>query len=341
MCKPLINGRKCFVSKSQGFFYELLMRNRCNMAAVKKDRHALIMKREHLVLRARVIQAVRDYLRSKGYLEVDTPLRIPAPAPELHIEAPSSGSWFLQPSPELCMKRLLAAGYERIFQVCHCFRQQERGRRHLPEFTLLEWYAAGEDYRDMMTACESLIRQVAISLQSGSGLSYQGRSLDLAAPWHRLSVREAFRRYAPKTADAALSDDSFDQLMVDDIEPNLGVDRPCFLYDYPAARGALARLKPGDSSVAERFELYIAGLELCNGFTELTDAAEQRRRFETEQKHRAALGARCYGLPEKFLDDLGHMPACTGNALGIDRLVMLLADTRHIDDVVTFTPEML
>lgn len=311
------------------------------MAPAEKERRALAAKREHLVLRARVIQAMRDYFRANGYLEVDTPLRIPAPAPELHIQAPPSGPWFLQTSPELCMKRLLAAGYERIFQICHCFRQQERGRLHLPEFTLLEWYAAGENYRDMMAACEALIRHVAASLEIGSTLYFQGRRIDLSAPWQCLSVREAFRRYTTTTADGALAGDSFDRLMVDEIEPRLGLDRPCFLYDYPAARGALARLKPEDPSVAERFELYITGLELCNAFSELTDAAEQRRRFKNEQKARAALGARRYPLPEKFLDDLEHMPPCTGNALGIDRLVMLLADTRRIDDVVPFTPEML
>ncbi len=311
------------------------------MSVGEKERRALTAKKQYMVLRARVVQALREYFLAHGYLEVDTALRIPAPAPELHIEAPPSGAWFLHTSPELCMKRLLAAGYERIFQICHCFREQERGRRHLPEFTLLEWYAAGQNYRDMMAACEALLRHVAAALEIGATVSYQGLSIDLATPWQRLSVREAFRRHTATTAEAALADDSFDRLMVDEIEPHLGMDRPCFLYDYPAARGALARLKQEDPSVAERFELYIAGIELCNAFTELTDAAEQRRRFEEERRQRAALGTRCYPLPEKFLADLEHLPPCTGNALGIDRLVMLLADTGCIDEVVSFTPEML
>ncbi len=311
------------------------------MPDTEKERRALMAKRPHLVLRAHVMQAVRDYFLAHGYLEVDTPLRIPAPAPELHIEAPPSADWFLHTSPELCMKRLLAAGYGRIFQICHCFRAQERGRRHLPEFTLLEWYAAGQDYRDMMAACEALVRHVADALGKGRHIVYQGRTVDLEAPWQRLSVREAFRRYTTTTAEGALAADTFDRLMVDAIEPYLGLERPCFLYDYPADRGALARLKPEDPSVAERFELYIAGIELCNAFTELTDTAQQRRRFEEALRRRVALGAARYPLPEKFLADLEHLPPCAGNALGLDRLVMLLADTRCIDDVVPFTPETL
>ncbi len=312
-----------------------------HMPDTQKERRMLAARRPHLVLRACVLQAVRDYFLARDYLEVDTPLRIPAPAPELHIEAPPSEDWFLHTSPELCMKRLLAAGYERIFQICHCFRARERGRRHLPEFTLLEWYTAGRDYRHMMTQCEALIRHVAGALGKNDRLCYQGCEVDLAGPWQRLSVRKAFERYTATTAEAALADDTFDRLMVERIEPHLGFGQPCFLYDYPAERGALARLKPEDASLAERFELYITGVELCNAFSELTDAEQQRRRFAQERRQRMALGAARYPLPEKFLSDVAHMPPCTGNALGLDRLVMLLADTRRIDDVVAFTPETL
>ncbi len=311
------------------------------MPDTEKERRALAAKRPQLVLRARVLQAVRDFFLAHGYLEVDTPLRIPAPAPELHIEAPPAGDWFLHTSPELCMKRLLAAGYERIFQICHCFRARERGKRHLPEFTLLEWYTAGRDYRHMMTQCEALIRHVAGALGKAGRLRCRGCEVDLAGDWRRLSVREAFDRYTDTTAEAALSDDTFDRLMVERIEPHLGFGRPCFLYDYPAARGALARLKPQDPSLAERFELYIVGVELCNAFSELTDAGQQRRRFAQERRRRTAMGAARYPLPEKFLSDVAHLPPCTGNALGLDRLVMLMADAGRIDDVVAFTPEML
>ncbi len=144
--------------------------------------------RSNLELRAAVIQCVRRFFIHNDYLEVETPARIPAPAPEAHIDAQPSGKWYLQTSPELCMKRLLAAGYPRIFQVCKCFRKNERGRRHLPELTMLEWYTAGHDYTDMMTQCEALITAVADRLDSKGTLSYQGRQIDLSLPWPRMTV---------------------------------------------------------------------------------------------------------------------------------------------------------
>jgi lysyl-tRNA synthetase class 2 len=294
-----------------------------------------------LRLRARIVQAVRKFFIDSDYLEVDTPIRIPAPAPEAHIDAIVSDGLFLQTSPELCMKRLLAAGFSRIFQICKCFRQDERGHKHLPELTMLEWYHAGSNYLNLMGECEELLGYVAHHLDRGDKLVYQDRPIKLAKPWLHLPVAEAFKQYGSISMNKALATDRFDEVMALDIEPNLGVPKPVFLYDYPARHGALARLKPQEPLLAERFELYIAGLELCNGFSELTDAAEQRDRFKKEQHLRQSLKKPIYPMPQKFLEALVDMPAAAGNALGIDRLVMLFADAAVIDDVVAFTPEEL
>ncbi len=295
----------------------------------------------NLKRRARIIDIIRSHFTATGFLEVETPVRIPAPAPEAHIDAQESGGWYLQPSPELCMKRLLAAGYEKIFQICRCFRKGERGGRHTPEMTLLEWYAAGSDYLDLMIQCEQLIGYVTGQMDMGRRLRYQGHMVDLTPPWDRMTVAEAFERFGGMPVQQALDKDCFDEVMGVDIEPKLGLDRPLFLYDYPACCGALARLKPTDPSVAERFELYIAGMELCNAFTELTDPLEQRTRFETENQARGANGKAVYPVAEPFLQALKAMPPAAGNALGIDRLVMLFCDAASIDEVVAFIPEEL
>lgn len=297
--------------------------------------------RSHLELRSRLLAAIRNFFLQNDYLEVETPVRIPAPAPEAHIDAVGSEGWYLHTSPELCMKRLLAAGFERIFQICRCFRRKERGQRHLPEMTLLEWYTAGEDYRHMMEQCQALIGHVARQLNLGRLLTYQGRPIDLQPPWTRLSVERAFALHGSLSLEKALAADRFDEIMGLQIEPRLGWDRPVILYDYPASCGALARLKGDPAMVAERFELYMGGLELCNAFSELIDPVEQRRRFHEESARREAAGKPVYPMPEPFLSSLTSMPPATGNALGVDRLMMLLTDAREIDEVVAFVPEEL
>ena len=294
-----------------------------------------------LELRARIIQAVRSFFIDRQYLEVETPIRIPAPAPEAHINAVNTAGWFLQTSPELCMKRLLAAGFSRIFQICKCFRNHERGAKHLPELTMLEWYRIGRNYKNLMDECEGLICSVARHLDTYNSICYRGREISLATPWTRMSVTAAFQQYASLSMEASLEKDCFDEVMALEIEPNLGAPKPLFLYDYPASRGALARLKPGNDFLAERFELYIAGIELCNGFSELTDPTEQKARFEEEQQLRESFGHQIYPMPQKFLSALEDMPDAAGNALGIDRLIMLFSDAPAIDDVVAFTPEEL
>jgi lysyl-tRNA synthetase class 2 len=298
---------------------------------------ALARKRHKINERARIVQTIRAFFVDRGYLEVETPHRIPGNAPEGYIDAVASGDWFLHTSPELCMKRLLAAGYERLFQICRCWRQGERGNRHLPEYTMLEWYRTGVDYTALMTECEALL---AALVPAGS-LTCGEATIDLATPWERLTVAEAFARHGSLSLEDALAAGRFDELIAFEIEPHLGLTKPTFLTEYPASLAALARKKPGNPAVAERFELYIAGIELANAFSELTDPSEQRQRFEREEAQRRTAGKAPYPTPEKFLRELATMPDAAGIALGVDRLVMLLTDAESIDEVVSFTPEEL
>ena len=301
----------------------------------------LARRKKALQHRARIIQTIRLFFILQDYLEVETPHRISAPAPESHIDAIASGSWFLHTSPELCMKRMMAAGYEKLFQICRCWRERERGNQHVPEFTLLEWYRAHCDYKSLMEECEALIQAVASTIGVAEKIVYRNQEINLTGPWKRISVQEAFQCYTQTSMTEALRRDLFDEIMVNDIEPRLGLGKPTFIYDYPAQRGALARLKSEDQTVAERFELYMGGLELANGFSELVDEEEQRKRFHQENENRRILGKPIYPVPEKFLSELGDMPPSAGIALGIDRLVMVFLDAKSIDEVVAFTPEEL
>lgn len=296
-------------------------------------------RKQNLWLRARMIQSIRAFFMEREYLEVETPQLISVLAPEVHIEAIHAGSSYLHTSPELCMKRLLASGFPKIFQISRCFREGERGDLHLPEFSLLEWYRTGIDYKALMNECEALIRFVSQSLDMGWKIHYRSNEIDLKKPWERISVKEAFGKYASISLDRALEEGCFDRVMVGEIEPNLGTMRPTFLYDYPAGMAALARLKPGNRALAERFEIYIAGLELANGFSELNDPVEQRARFERELQIRGAEGKEIYPMPERFLRSLEHMPDAAGIALGVDRLAILFSGVQKIDEVVSFTPE--
>jgi lysyl-tRNA synthetase class 2 len=297
-----------------------------------------------LQCRAALFHAVRHFFRTQGFLEVDTPLRHPVLIPESTAVPFRSGSSFLQTSPEQCMKRLLVRGCDKIFQICSCFRAGERGSRHLEEFTMLEWYRVGGDYRDLMDDCRSLICSVVDSLKTEPrfAVSIDGScfgNIDLAAAWQRLSVAAAFSRWGSLSLAEALRTDRFDEVISLDIEPHLGLVSPTFLCDYPAACASLARLKEGDPSVAERFELYINGVELANGFSELTDAEEQRRRFEKEQDKIEKSGGKRPPLPERFLADLDRLDSAAGIAFGLDRLLMLLTGAERIDQVISFAPD--
>jgi lysyl-tRNA synthetase class 2 len=291
--------------------------------------------------RSRLLQAIRSFFYGRDYIEVDTPIRLPVLIPESNILPFASEDWFLQTSPELCMKRLLARGCERIFQICHCFRKEEQGRLHQCEFTMLEWYHSGWSYLELMEECELFVRSLATTLPAFQGVGENGTALlidnaviDLTPPWEYLSVTEAFERYAQRSVEDVLAKDCFDEILVAEVEPMLGWRKPTFLYDYPAVLGALARKKPAAPHLAERFELYIGGVELANGFSELADAREQRQRFESEIRTIHANG-REGRVPEQFLIDLPQMGECAGIALGVERLFMLLS---HRDSLLESVP---
>jgi lysyl-tRNA synthetase class 2 len=279
--------------------------------------------------RSRFLQAVRNFFLSREYLEVDTPLRLPVLIPEAEIVPIRSEERFLHTSPELCMKRLLANGASRLFQICHCFRKGERGRLHQEEFTLLEWYHTGWSYDELMTECEVLVLDVV----QQSSLTRDGKEISLALPWQRMSVAEAFCKYGGIEVQQAIEAGIFDQVLVERIEPCLGWARPLFLYDYPIALASLARPRQDNPDIGERFELYIAGVELGNGFSELTDPVVQRYRFEREIARTENVRLRPQ-LPRKFLFALADLPECAGMAIGLDRLLMLFLDRRDISTVI-------
>jgi lysyl-tRNA synthetase class 2 len=308
------------------------------MAAIPFDPGQLRLRRMHGVLRTRglVLQAIRSFFSARDFLEVDTPVRIAAPAPELHIDAEPAGDAWLRTSPELHMKRLLASGLERLFQIGPCFRRGERGRLHHPEYTMLEWYRAGADYLDVLADTKSLLLHVAGQVLGRTLLSYRGQSIDLV-PWECRSVRDAFLLHAGWDPVLAYDADRFDLDLVDRVGPSLPVDVPVLLMDYPREAAALARLKPSNPALAERWELYVGGIELANAYSELTDADEQQRRFEQCAEQRKRLGRDTYPPDTLFLESLRRgMPPAGGVALGVDRLVMLLSDAAGLDEVIPF-----
>jgi lysyl-tRNA synthetase class 2 len=192
-----------------------------------------------------------------------------------------------------------------------------------------------------MSQCEEMIFTVANNMDIVTYCSFRNKKINLTPPWGKITVQEAFEKYAPVTLEEALVADKFDETLVDYIEPRLGIDRPTFLYDYPAKLAALAKLKDTDTNVAERFELYIGGMEIANGFSELNDVEEQRRRFEQALQLRAQKNWTQYSMPDKFLNSLRSLPPSAGIALGIDRLAMIFANVLQIDDIISFTPEIL
>ena len=301
------------------------------------ERQRLARLTPNLRRRAFIYQVIRSFFNEQGFLEVETPIRSPAIAPEKEIIRIESDGWFLCASPELYMKRLLAAGYDKIYQFSHCFRKGERGNYHNPEFTLLEWYRKSAGYEQMMTDTENLVAAVAAALGMGTTLRYRDKSIDLSLPWERLTVSEAFKKLAGW--DPVIDPDvrRFDEDMVLKVIPNFNPLRPIFLLDYPAPMASLARLKPGNTRVAERVELFIGGLELCNAYSELNNQKEQEMRFRKEIEQIKQEQHRVAPMPEKFISAVSLLPECTGNALGIDRLVMLFCDAASIDEVMPFT----
>jgi lysyl-tRNA synthetase class 2 len=307
-------------------------------------------------------EALRSFLTAERYLEVETPCLIPTPGLEPHIdpfavpfvpqtEIGSRRSLFLHTSPEYAMKRLLAdPDAPPLFQICKTFRNGEVSGHHNPEFTMLEFYRPNADYHAIMTDLER-------ALCAAEEAVAPGRRLFTQIPFERLTVQDAFTRYAGidvrahstgtslKAAAEALGvytgsstafDDVFFHIFLERVERHLGQRRPTFLIEYPASMASLARLKPGDPLVAERVELYASGLELANGFSELTDPAEQRRRLLEERSFRERLGRPAFDLDERFLAAVGRMPPSGGIAVGLDRILMLMLEANEIAEVLLF-----
>jgi elongation factor P--(R)-beta-lysine ligase len=306
-----------------------------------------------LPLRHRFVRAVRAFFDAAGFIEVETPLAVASPGMEPHLSAfevasgqtpPSHRRLYLHTSPEYHMKRVLARHRAPIFQLCRCFRDEPASRLHHPEFTMLEWYRPDADYFALMDDCDALLAHLAVTLLGGAPLALPEGPVDLSSGCERLTVSEAFRRHAGfdplalpelETLRAACGasgltvpehwswEDAFHFALLERVEPRLGRGRPTLLRDYPRCLAALSRIV-GDH--AERFELYVAGHELANAFSELVDASEQRARFQAEQREREALGRPVYPLDEALLDALHQLPPTAGIALGLDRLFLLFAE---------------
>ena len=325
-------------------------------------------RRPFLLARGRIVAALRGYFEGQGFTEVEAAALQVSPGNEAHLHAFSTeligpdgrrATRYLHTSPEFALKKLLAAGETRIVAFAGVFRNRERGALHAPEFTMLEWYRAGEPYEAVMADCTAVVAAAA-KAAGAERLLYRDRAADPFAAPARITVAEAFRRFAAidllasaepdrvrlaGEAQAAgvrvAADDTwsdiFSRVLVEKVEPRLGIGRMTILHEYPAVEAALARAKPADPRVALRFELYAAGVELANGFDELTDAAEQRRRFMAEMNEKQRVHGERYPLDEDFLAALGYMPPASGVALGLDRLVMLATGAPRID-LVQWTP---
>lgn len=304
-----------------------------------------------LKARSRLLMQLRAFFSSRGYTEVETPVLAHSGTVDPNIDCITcaDGQLFLHTSPEFAMKRLLAAGSGPIYQICHVFRRDEKGRLHNPEFSMLEWYRTGIDHSGLMDEFESLLQEITV--------------LAPGARCKRFSYAEVFAGYLkidPHTASATELEDCaisqgitvqgaidsrdawLDLLMGEIIGPGLGNDAPCFVYDYPASQSALARIRESEPPVAERFELYWQGVELANGFHELSDAGEQRRRFEADVELRRQRSLVTPPVDERFLAALEHgLPDCAGVALGIDRLLMLMLGRESVAEVMSFDWERI
>ncbi len=300
------------------------------------DHHQSFLRHDALRLRHDARRALRAFFDARDYLEVETAAMVHSPGLDLHLDAfevlgGQERRWLIT-SPEYQMKRLMAGGLPRIYQLARCFRRGEVGHRHEPEFTMCEWYQGFSDASAMMTETEQL---VAFITEATLGSTVLPSGVDVATPWPRRTVQEVFEASTGEQLMDVLPDEErFFRLFVEKVEPSFG-DAPFFLTDWPASMASLARLLPSDPAFADRFEAYVGGVELCNGFGELVDAAEQRARLERDHAARSQAGLPAYPIDEGFLGALEEgLPPSAGNAMGFDRLVMLLRGPDSIRDVV-------
>ncbi len=291
----------------------------------------------NIELRSRVLRATRDFFYRNGYIEVETPVRIPVPALETHIDAPRSEGGWLRTSPELHMKRLLVQRLAPIFQLGSCFRRNECGARHNPEFTMLEWYRVNSDYMEILAETKDLLLHVFNTTLGSTTFNYGRHRVMLDCEWDLWEVGWAFSEFAGWDPIACWDEQRFEHDLMEKVEPALPCERPCILKDYPAPAAALARLKTDNPAVAERWELYIGGMEISNTYSELCDVQQQRQRFAECAAQRAALNKEVYPPDQEFLQALEQgVPPCAGSALGFDRLMMLLCNAARIDEVRLF-----
>jgi lysyl-tRNA synthetase class 2 len=338
-----------------------------NWIKLKNDQDFL----KTFLVREQVIHAIRDFFKTEGFHEVDTPLLVQNPGTEPYLEVfktqlktlnyPNKDA-YLSTSPELFMKKLLSSGLGNIYTICKSFRNDEGlSSFHNHEFTILEWYRVEADYLDIMQDCENLLLFILNKLKLNKNnniLNYQNNDYDLSAPWERISVSDAFNIYAGIQKDEMLEKDklvlaaknkgyavtnsttweqAYNQILLNEIEPHLGKNKPTILYDYPISQAALSKKKKNDPRFAERFEFYIGGIELGNAFSELTNPKEQKSRMVSELKERKNLGKEEYKIDNDFIKALEMgMPNTGGIAVGVDRLVMLFSDSASIKDTLLF-----
>jgi lysyl-tRNA synthetase class 2 len=283
--------------------------------------------------RAAVVAGIRRFFEERGFVEVQTPIRQSVVIPEAHVRLLEADGKYLQSSPECSMKLLLSRGCEKIFQICPCFRGGERGRLHLEEFTMLEWYRKDTDYQIVMRDCRELVEYIVGALQADDGWAEVGGIPDKWR-WLYTTVENAFDRLSPLTLNEVLGRDCFEEILVEYVEPHLGTAGGEFLYEYPIQDGSLARARSDDPGVAERFELYIRGIEIANGCSELTDPVEQRARFSRQCARILAEQNIDISMPEQFLMEMAAIGSAAGVALGVDRLLMVLTGAESIQQVV-------
>ncbi|MGA1790049.1 MAG: EF-P lysine aminoacylase EpmA [bacterium] len=295
---------------------------------------------KNIILRHHLYQQIRCFFINRGYMEVETPILVPCPGIDPHIEAiATEKQMYLATSPELHMKRLLGMGMKRIFQFTKAFRKGEEGGLHNPEFSILEWYHTDEDYLYLMGEVEALIREL-VEVLSKQGINYLNLGHD---PFPKYTIDNLFDTYAGWIPSENWDEERFFLDFIEKVEPQIGSEPAVIIYDFPAPLASLARLKSDDPLRCERFELYLDGLEVSNAFTELTDPREQKERFFAAQERRRKMGKDAYPLDHKFLQVLekGLLPPCTGIAMGLDRLIMALTGEHRIEKVMTFSVSRL